>query len=556
MIARLVVLVPFVLIFVFLPGYGVVRHLRWSPLEKLTGAIALSLVLLATLTFGVYLSGLPQSAYYGITILASALSLAGLLDIRRLLASHRVRSTLLAFGALTLWTLGAQSLIRHYSGGDWCCDWVEHYQRTLFFLERWSPDFQFIGRYPLTTRPPLMNLVCAYFLGHIGTDFALYQVVFSLLNLLAFFPCCLFARRFAPRAVPSNRLPWLVAIALAVNPMFFMNTTFAWTKVLTAFFVLSALWMYLSGWSKNDRVRLSAAFLMLSFGLLTHYSALPYVVFLWLAYAVSIWRHEPVKIQQLARMAVPAATPIIAWFAWSFSAYGLTTTLAANATVEGASQSDWQGNLVRIGKNIFHTFWPYLFPGHPDDSQLRLLTDRAFTFYQENFLGAIGLVNAYVVIGTLVATLWLRRSAMAPLERRFWLAFIPFTILVGIAIDGETTLSGMANICLQPVVYLAVTLVAAHYLAFSRPVRWLVWCGWLVDFVFGVALELYMESQMEPWARTPNWDWKAQQQLVYLGDIARSSAVAVGIGLAAMATAAFWYLGQMALTPERRPAPQ
>ena len=96
------------------------------------------------------------------------------------------------FSLLVAWTVGLQGLIRHYSGGDWCCDWVEHYQRSVFFLEHWPKDFLFIGRYSLTGRPPFMNVVCAFFMGLAGSEFAVYQIVSSLLTLLVFFPCCLF----------------------------------------------------------------------------------------------------------------------------------------------------------------------------------------------------------------------------------------------------------------------------------------------------------------------------------------------------------------------------
>lgn len=544
MITRALLLVPVVLVLSCGPGLFFVRRLRWSPLEKLTGAIGCSLLLLGSWTFLLYVTGLPTWSLYLATAASCAATAVSIRDAPALLRSSRLRRTVAAFGLLLVWTLGAQALIRHYSGGDWCCDWVEHYQRTLFFLERWPRDFRFIGVYPLTTRPPLMNLVAAYFLGHLGNEFALYQIVFSILNLFAFFPCCLFAQRFAPRV---RQTPYLVAIALAFNPMFFMNTTFAWTKVLTAFYVLLAVWLYLAGAAKRDTVRLSAAFLFMTAGLLVHYSALPFAMFLALAYAVTIWPGQPDRFRHLMLVALPGALLGLAWMAWSIGAYGLTTTFAANATVAGTAQSDWVGNIVRISLNAFHTFWPYLYPGHPDDTPLRLLTDRAFTFYQENFLGAMGSVSAYVVIATLAGVFWLGRSRMRVAELRFWAWFIPFTILVGIAIDGETTLSGFANICLQPVVYLAVTLVAARMVAFPRPVRLLVAIGLVLDMMLGVALELYMESQMEPWARTPNWDWKQREQLVYLGDVLRDWALPIWACLGVGAMAAAWYLARVAL---------
>src|SRR6202051_3502986 len=199
MSARALILIPFVLVFSCGPGLIFLRGFRWNPLEKIAGSIALSLTLLGGLTFAVYSTGLPSASYFAVTVIAAALTLAAPPDWRRLLRSPRVRRTIAPFCLLVAWTLGAQSVIRHYSGGDWCCDWVEHYQRTLFFLERWPKDFRFIDRYLVTARPPFMNVVCAYFLGNAGSEFALYQIVFTLLNLLVFFPCCLFGRRFAPR---------------------------------------------------------------------------------------------------------------------------------------------------------------------------------------------------------------------------------------------------------------------------------------------------------------------------------------------------------------------
>jgi len=544
MTGRALVFVPFVLVFSFGPGFLFLRRMRWNPMEKICGSIALSLLIIGGLSFAVYLSGLPSWGYYGITAVAGALTLAGA-DGWGLIGDHHVRRTAAAFGLLVIWTLGLQALIRHYSGGDWCCDWVEHYQRSLFFLERWPREFRFIDRYPLTTRPPLMNLVCAYFLANVGEEFALYQIAFSLLNLLVFFPCCLFARRFAPRV---KHLPLLVAIFLAFNPMFFMNTTFAWTKALAAFFIVLSVWLYLAGWRKNDRRRISAAFICLSAGLLVHFSALPYAVFLGLAYLTSIWWWQNHRARALAIVALPAIAVGTVWFAWSIVEYGAGTTFTANATVAGTASGDLEGNLLRIGSNTWHTFRPYIFPSQPEDSTLRRLTDRAFTFYQENFLGAIGSINAYAVIAILVATLGLARTGLPARERRFWWAFIPFTILGGIAIDGETSPSGVANICLQPLVYLGVTLVAARYVLLSRGARVLIWAGVFSDFILGVALEVHMESQMRMWARTPNWDWKQREHLVYLGDLLDASARSVRAGLLVAAMVGLAYLGRLAFT--------
>ena len=545
--ARALILIPFVLVFSCGPGLIFLRTLRWSPLEKIAGSIALSLTLLGGLTFAAYWTGLPSGSSFAVTAIAGALTLAALPDWRRLLRSPGVRRTIAPFGLLVAWTLGAQSVIRHYSGGDWCCDWVEHYQRTLFFLERWPKDSLFINRYLVTARPPLMNILCAYFLGNVGKEFAFYQIVFSLLSVLVYFPCCLFARMFAPR---GKRLPLLVALFLAFNPTFVVNTTFTWTKALAAFFVVLAVWLYLAGWRKHDTMRMSASFFCLAAGWLVHFSVGPYALFLAAAYMTTIWPWRTRRARDLAIVALPAAALMAVWLVWSLVDYGATATFMANSTVEDTSRFGLAENLERIAVNVFHTFRPYLWPGGLDDTPIRLLTDRSFTFYQENFWGAVGVINAFVAAGLVARALGSAGSGLSRRERVFWATFVPFTLVVGIAVIGLPSPSGLANICLQPLTYLAVTLVAARYATLNRGIRLLVWCGLVADFVLGVALEIYMESKMQMWARTPNWDWKEQQHLVFLGDTLRRSAPSIEIALALAAACAFLYLGRFLIAGE------
>jgi len=544
MIGRALLAVPLVVGLSFFPGVIFVRRRRWHPFEKMTGAIACSLILLFVLTFGVYWAHLPRAAYAGIAVVALVLSAAAARDALRLLRMRVVRPLVTAFLLLATWTVGLQLLIRHYSGGDWCCDWVEHYQRSLFFLEGWPRDFLFIGRYAVTARPPFMNVVCAFFLGLAGTEFGVYQLVFSTLNLLVFFPCCLFGRLAAPWTARSASL---VAILLGANPMFFMNTTFPWTKVLAAFFVVLGVCWYLIGWRKKDSVRIGAAFLSLAAGTMVHFSTAPYAVILAGMYVVTVWPRERRRVRALALAALPAVLLAAYWLTWTVSVYGPRSTFAGNVTVEAASTMTAVENLRRIAMNTFHTFRPYLFPGAPGDTPLRLLTDRAFTFYQENFLGAIGSLNAYVAIWIAVTLTCFARSRVPARERRFWLAFVPLAMVIGIAVDSEVTPSGFANICLQPLVYLAVTLVAVRFEGLGRGLRQLIWCGLAIDFVLGVGLEIFMESRMQAWTRTPNWDWKRDYHLVYLGDRALRAAPLIELALLGAAAAVFFYLGQRAM---------
>jgi hypothetical protein len=549
MIGRAVLVVPLILVFSTGPGLFFVKRLRWNPLERLAGSIALSLILIFALTFSAYVAGFSRPAYYVIAIVLAALSLASIRDAAAVFRSPVVRQTAFAFCLLLVWALALQSLIRHYSGGDWCCDWLEHYQRSLFFVERWPKDFLFIGRYLLTGRPPFMNVLCAFFLGIAGTEFPIYQTVSTVLNLFAFFPCCVLARQFAPRVRGRG---WLLMIFLGANPMFFMNTTFPWTKVLAAFYVILALHLYLAGWRKHDAIRFSAAFLCLAAGAMVHFSSAPYAVLLAALFLTTVLPTEQERARTLVVVVMPAVVLVGAWLAWTLSTYGADATFTGNVTVEAAAAISFWDNVLRIASNTFHTFRPYLYPGGPDDTPLRLLTDRAFTFYQENLLGAIGSINAYAALVMAAVAL---RGETSPVvdrrQRRFWLTFVPLAVILGIAVDSEVTPSGFANICLQPIVYIAVTFVAARYPTLSRPTRIVVWCGVALDFVLGVALEVNMESQLRSWARSPNWDLKRDYQIMFLGDALRHAAPMIESALIVGAGCAFLYLGRIAAAPAR-----
>jgi hypothetical protein len=110
---------------------------------------------------------------------------------RRLAACAQFRKTVFGFVLLLVWTLAILCMIRHYSGGQWWGDWLEHFQRSLFLLHHLGKDTAFLGLFPLPSRPPLMNLLGAFFMAQVGDRFELFQITFAFLNLLVFLPCSL-----------------------------------------------------------------------------------------------------------------------------------------------------------------------------------------------------------------------------------------------------------------------------------------------------------------------------------------------------------------------------
>jgi 4-amino-4-deoxy-L-arabinose transferase-like glycosyltransferase len=385
-------------------------------------------------------------------------------------------------------------MIRVYSGADWTGDWREHFQRALFFLWRLPKDTSFLDIYMLPARPPLMNVVATFFLAQTEDRYELFQLVSVVLNLFVFLPCCL----MMPAITGRHRIRILPLVALfALNPMVMENATYTWTKALAAFFVVLGLALYLSGWRKQDRSRMIAAFVSLSAGVLVHYSAGPYVLFLTLHYVFWLFWRRPRKLQELAAIFSFCAALLLTWFGWSIHTYGMATFLS-NTSVTSAQT--YQGsNAVKAAANIFDSVAPILLrdrslmKAFQQGNSAGMLRDDAFLFYQKNIVFGMGLIGGPVVLWLLLRRF--RRSRASP-EAVFWMTFTLFCSIVGLAVVGERDQFGLAHLTLFPLEVLGLTLLTN---AFSRRriLMFLVVAGCVIDFSLGVFLNAHVQSLEE-----------------------------------------------------------
>src|SRR5207302_5078440 len=136
---------------------------------------------------------------------------------------------------------------------------------------------EIFGNYRIPSRPPLGHIVTAFIMAQTQDAFEIYQVVFVFLNLIVFLPCCLLISQFAR--------PWKFGILpltglFMLSPVFMVNATYTGAKAFAAFFVVTAIALYLRGWKKQDPLRMAAAFVCAAGGAIAHYSAIPYALFL------------------------------------------------------------------------------------------------------------------------------------------------------------------------------------------------------------------------------------------------------------------------------------
>jgi 4-amino-4-deoxy-L-arabinose transferase-like glycosyltransferase len=314
-----------------------------------------------------------------VSLICVLLAILARKDLSALLRSFRVRRALSGQAFLRLWAMVILAMIRHYSALGW-------------------------GGYKLPARPPMMNVLAAFFLAQTQDSFALFQVASAFPNVLLFLPCCLMlpalglARR--PRTLP------LVAL-FACSPVVMENATYTWTKSLSAFFVVLAFWFYLAALRKNDRVRMAAAFLALSAGLLVHYSAGPYCLLLGLHCLLRVFWKRPRKWRELAAIVVPCGLLLATWFAWSVSVYGPRVTFQSNTSVTFARDS--------IVPYVLRSRLVYT--GQPNPAGV--LCDNAFGFYQVDLIFGMGLVGGPFVLWLLWGFVRRRARHRGRLSRRF-----------------------------------------------------------------------------------------------------------------------------------------
>jgi branched-subunit amino acid ABC-type transport system permease component len=230
----------------FAPGFFFLRRLRWSPMEKLCGSVGLSLVLLYLATWGIYCARVPGGAasYWAVTVICAAMAAASWKDMRQMARNLRVRRALTGQILLWGWAYLILAMIRLYSGAGWFGDDIEHFQRSLFFLHRFPPTTPIWGDYLLPARPPMMNVLGAFFMAQTRDGYDVLQLVFTFLNSLLLLPCCLILPALVVRPLrrrPVRYAPLALAALFALNPAIMQAATYAWTKSLAAFFVVLGL---------------------------------------------------------------------------------------------------------------------------------------------------------------------------------------------------------------------------------------------------------------------------------------------------------------------------
>ncbi len=515
-------------------GLPVVAGAALRPDERVClGAVA-GCTILYLAAWLVYWSGWPPDVFLVLPGVAVVLVILRRRPMGLLLREPAVRRLLGLWAMVAGWCLGLLALVRSYSGGEWASDWLEHYQRTRFFLEHGPLTTRFITMYLLPARPPLANLTLGACLALTGRSFAYFQVFNALFSTLAFIPAALLAGRFR-RPGGGDPAGWL-ALLLMLSPLFIENVTFSWTKLPAAFFLLAGIGFFLG---PEDRTgagpswREYGAILCLADALLTHYSAAPYLLALG---AIWIWRRQPPRwpsARGMRQLLLPAAfglALLATWFAWSLAHFGSATFSATSL----ASDSQGLTFLQHVGRRLVN-FLNLVVP-HPlrlaeyghlaQDSVVGFWRDYFFNLYQTNLFFAFG--NGGMVV-LLVLAYRHRRGIPA-----FWGPFTATVLVLHAAVISWPDRWGSVHIDLQPLVLTGLAWIAAALPELGKRLKtWLIG-GLAVDAALGIALHFHLqhadlasvysdyrdvsEAHLRGYATWVNFYSKTAQHLSFVGD--------------------------------------
>lgn len=525
------------------PGVLIASRLRWRSVEGVCIAIAISHFVIYLIGTTVFLLQLPRFVLLWYSVFAVVTSVLFYQALLRIVSLKTALTVLLPQLCVLLWALLQAGIIRNYSGMFWYGDWFEHYERARYFLGASNPQHMFLdGRYTLTARPPFMNLLQSHFLAIVGTSFSVFQATTVALNALVFLPCVLLIKACAIRSAWAN---WTLAILLMANPMFSQNVVFTWTKLLTSFYVIFSIALYVRAWQYSSMARMVAAFAVLACGILVHYSAAPYAVFLAAHYLLVTFWKRPQRWRELSVITLTSGMTLATWFVWSIAFYGVKETVASNTTVQGFSELDPQGNGQKVISNVINTIVPYFVRGVPvpsDDQTFGIarFRDAMFGLYQVNLLFACGSIGWLLTLcGVVTAFKTLSRSLFA-----FWASLIVVCTVLGIAVHGEPDRFGLAHICLQPIVVIALVLQTGVLLRGPRLITAVSSLGISADLAAGIVLPVLLQSYDIPLqpgdgfyevvgplslggVAVANAISKHEQSLIFLGDVLAPAALAL-----------------------------
>jgi hypothetical protein len=482
----------------FVPGFLLLQRFALAEEVRLALSVAVSLGLIYLADFALFLAGAGGPMHVAVVAAVVAAGWARRGEIRAFLAAPAIRDLLLLHALFAAWLVLLSLFVQSFSGAGWMGDWLEHFERARLFCNELPLDATLYGKWSLTARPPLQNVVVAFFMQVAGTDFPTYQLATVLVDSLEFVGAATFALALSRgHAGRGAALLFPLAALLCLNPSVVENATYTWTRSLTNFFLLLAAALYVHALRDRSAPARRWAWLVAGLAAMTHYSAVPYVVGLGV---VELWlvAHGRVAPQEFLLGAALGAIPAVPWFALAAQRFGLAGTFLANSTVMWNGPLGAGGWAARALHNVWSTLVPHplrhVEPFYEQELAIVNVRDWAFLLYQVSLLPMMGSIGGLLVAWKLGAEGW-RRLCEGRRELPFLVAtFLATVLLLGIAVVPSDEPYGAAQICLQPLAVAGIAWLATGWAEMGRWLRGAVWGGLAADAVLGIAIHFRVEG--------------------------------------------------------------
>lgn len=494
----------------------------WSAGEKLLAVMGVSLVVCYAVGIAVAWARCFEAqqviAWAGVACLAP-----GLGTLRSLLRSSSAREALKVTLVVAVGLSAMMALPYYFGGGKWAGDWLEHLERAAYFRGLVGDQFRFQNLYVLSARPPLQNVIVALLMSVAGGGngggiqaIRVDQWGCVVLAIPTVLTLMILSRSFgltrSRRGVAGR---WLMAALLLGSPMFCAHLLFLWTRILTSFFLLAGLYFYARALSRRDQGRAMVAMGLLSAGMLTHYSAGPFLAGVGV-HLLTVGGRRFASDGRTVRgvllcLLVPVAV-LLSWWGPAVARFGVAEVFTSTSAVSDTGQLTLWQNGLKIAYNLFTSFVP-----HPV-----YLSRQAFDSYFAQRSG-IGWWRDYVfhidvttlpgmmgpIMGVPAAVaVWRRLRSAGGAVRGFWIFMTVWGVGVGIAVHGEPDDFGAAHICLMPLALLALATLAAELPQMAPGWRITVLLGLLLSWAVSICPAIYCLSAVGgPEASLQRRDW-------------------------------------------------
>jgi hypothetical protein len=480
-------------------GIGIARRLFSQSTLVLATSVGISGVFLYLAAGAIYLLGISWQWGFAITALCALAMAIEWRELRRWWKDPAARSMLIGWLLIEIWIVLANLEIRHFA--IWIGDWVEHYERALFFLQHWAMSQQVYGPYAITARPPMMNLIEALFMGQSGSGYEFYQVAAGFLNAALYVAVAGLAIDWG-----GKRMGGLVAALMALSPWFVQNATYPWTKLFCAFYAVLGIWFYwraISDEAAAESSRLKVmSLLMLTAGCLVHYSAAIVAVFIVFH---DLFKHWPQWRRIVFSWAI-CGLLMVTWVGWVCATFGWRGATGNTTTVYEAQRN----SATVLAKNIAENAAYSLIPRAILDPAATMHIVRSDEFFWSKFRDVIflayepGLLLAWGV-GGMVAMGWMLENARRERGKIFWIGLVSWIYVGGLLVCTPPSyyLGGVAHVLLQPVVWVGLAWLVSRS---GRMPRWLLHVWWFGIFLDACWLMLHigLEGRVLHYGIDPN----------------------------------------------------